>query len=179
MQIRLFDFTMSIRDTDARFLIDTDFVALGAENNAWNVSRSEFDELLLKHAAESGAKVFTQTRVDTLDFLPLESKSEATPSDVPPSPSSAYSFWNFGGSRSRSSSTRSQTEGRSGVGFGGIDELGRPHKAHYTKSDGTKGEIEFDFLVDASGRNGLLSMRFVAAFSRSESGRCLSTPFYV
>ena len=179
MQIQLFDFIISISNTDMRSLIDTDFVALGAENNAWNVSRSEFDELLLEHAAESGAKVFTQTRVDTLEFLPLGSKSETTSSDVPSSPSSAYSFWSFGGSRSRSSSTRSQTEGRGGVGFGGIDELGRPHKAHYTKSDGTKGEIEFDFLVDASGRNGLLSMRFVAAFSRSESGGCLSTPFYV
>lgn len=135
-------------------------MALGSENSSWNVSRSEFDNLLLEHAAESGAQVFTQTRVDSLEFLP--STDELTPSEIPPSPSSAHSFWGFSGSRSRSSSTRSGTEG-TGVrfGFNDIEGLGRPYKATYARSDGKKGEIEFDYLVDASGRNGLLSTKYV------------------
>ncbi|KAF5384532.1 hypothetical protein D9757_006464 [Collybiopsis confluens] len=46
----------------------TDFVALGANNNAWNVTRSEFDQLLLNHAQECGAKVYEQTRVTSIEF---------------------------------------------------------------------------------------------------------------
>ncbi|KAI0090520.1 hypothetical protein BDY19DRAFT_991965 [Irpex rosettiformis] len=141
----------------------TDFVALGAENNAWNVRRSEFDNLLLEHSADSGAKVFTQTRVDSLEFLSPESTPTAASSDIPTTPESARSFWGFGDSRSRSSSVQSHTAGYggAGVGFGGMNELGRPYKAFYAKSDGKKGEIEFDYLVDASGRNGLLSTRYL------------------
>ncbi|KAI0343377.1 FAD/NAD(P)-binding domain-containing protein [Trametopsis cervina] len=187
----------------------TDFVALGASNNAWNVVRSEFDNLLLNHAAECGAKVFTQTKVESLDFAPAPasttplvlptatperkvfwgagtssssasaapaSPSTASPerkvfwgagtsssaSAAPASPPTATSerkvFWGAGtsASRSRSNSAESQDERESKMG-----EIGRPVKASYVGVDGVKGEIEFEYLVDASGRNGLLSTRYL------------------
>ncbi|KAK0486022.1 FAD binding domain-containing protein [Armillaria novae-zelandiae] len=37
----------------------TDFVAIGHDNNAWNVDRSEFDLLLMNHARTCGASVLT------------------------------------------------------------------------------------------------------------------------
>lgn len=116
---------------------DTDFVALGAANSSWNVVRSEFDQILLEHAGACGAGVFTETRADVLHFAPR-----------PPPPTPAAS-----GSRSRSNS------GERGVEFG---EMGRPVGATYTTAGGVKGEISFDYLVDASGRNGLLSTRCVS-----------------
>ncbi|TFK44432.1 FAD binding domain-containing protein [Crucibulum laeve] len=46
----------------------TDFVALGHANNAWNVVRSEFDHLLMNHSRSCGAKVYEQTKVESIDF---------------------------------------------------------------------------------------------------------------
>ncbi|KAF9075633.1 hypothetical protein BDP27DRAFT_1212578 [Rhodocollybia butyracea] len=46
----------------------TDFVALGANNNAWNVIRSEFDQLLLQHARDCGAQVYEETKVSSITF---------------------------------------------------------------------------------------------------------------
>lgn len=117
---------------------DTDFVALGASNNAWNVVRSEFDKLLLDHAASCGTKVFTETRVELLQFTPTT-----------PAPTSDSS-------RSAPRSRESSGQGDKPVEFGAI---GRPVKASYARADGTKGEISFDYLVDASGRYGLLSTK--------------------
>lgn len=104
--------------------------------------RSQFDALLLQHAAESGAQVFTQTRVDALEFVAHEDEGEH---DAP----SANSNANAKGSRSRASS----------VGSGLFESVGRPVSATYTREDGTKGEIAFDYLVDASGRAGLMSTK--------------------
>lgn len=118
----------------------TDFVALGANNNAWNVVRSEFDTLLLDHAAACGAQVFTETRVETLKF-------------APPAPALARcSSFASGSSRSASRSRSDSVE---------LGQLARPVKASYTRADGTAGEIAFDYLVDASGRYGLLSTKYL------------------
>lgn len=73
--------------------------------------RSEFDDLLLRHAEESGAKVFEETKVTEIKF--------ADPTGT---------------------------------------EL-RPVSAVYVRKDGQTGEINFDYLVDASGRNGIMSTK--------------------
>ncbi len=73
--------------------------------------RSEFDNLLLRHAEESGAKVFEETKVTEIKFA--------------------------------------DTEGT---------EL-RPIGAVYVRQDGQTGEIGFDYLVDASARNGMMSTK--------------------
>ncbi|KAK7047273.1 hypothetical protein VNI00_006504 [Paramarasmius palmivorus] len=85
----------------------TDFVSLDSQFKAWNVVRSEFDEILLRHSAESGARVFEETRVTRLDF-----------------------------------------EGE------------RPVRAHFNRNS-TTGSISFDYLVDASGRTGIMSTKYL------------------
>ncbi|KAI0084352.1 FAD/NAD-binding domain-containing protein [Irpex rosettiformis] len=95
----------------------TDFVALGPETGAWNVVRSEFDELLLQHAAKCGVDVFQETKVNDLQF--------------------------------------------SGD---------RPVSASWTHAnDGTQGTISFDYLVDASGRNGIMSVKYLKTRCFSQS----------
>ncbi|KAI9444285.1 FAD/NAD(P)-binding domain-containing protein [Lactarius indigo] len=87
----------------------TDFIALGHDNNAWNVTRSEFDKILLDHAESTGAHVFQSTRVMSLAF--------------------------------------------SGE---------RPTSALWTHGPSSQsGTITFDYLVDASGRAGLMSNRYL------------------
>ena len=112
--------------------------------------RSQFDELLLQHAAACGAQVFTQTRVETLEFVPVEGTTDSPPES---STKNSTSSTSGSGTRSRSSS------------LGGLfEDIGRPVKASYTRGDGTKGEIAFDYLVDASGRAGLLSTKYAVNF---------------
>lgn len=41
------------------------------------------------------------------------------------------------------------------------DGTRRPVSATWTRKDGTSGKISFDYLVDASGRNGLVSTRYL------------------
>ncbi|KIK61206.1 hypothetical protein GYMLUDRAFT_43286 [Collybiopsis luxurians FD-317 M1] len=93
----------------------TDFVALGANNSAWNVIRSEFDQLLLNHAEQCGAKVYEQTKVTSIEFDPVD--------------------------------------------------LDKPISASWTRTDHTatkiKGSTSFSYLIDASGRAGLLSTKYL------------------
>lgn len=163
----------------------TDFVALGASNNAWNVVRSQFDMLLLQHAESCDAKVFTETKVEAIEFdhdagnvgsANNSGHSEGSPpssptssffrpwasASSPPGSPTAGSFGEFGReARSRSNSAKSTSSfGAGGVNVGGED-LGRPVKASYVTSSGERGEISFDYLVDASGRSGVLSTRCV------------------
>ena len=92
-------------------------MALGSTNNAWNVVRAEFDQLLLQHAASCGVRVFEQTRATTLRFAPTDAHAS------------------------------------------GADALGRPVAACYETALGGRGEIAFDYLVDATGRAGLMSTK--------------------
>ncbi|KAF8271874.1 hypothetical protein EI94DRAFT_493683 [Lactarius quietus] len=87
----------------------TDFIALGHDNNAWNVTRSEFDKILLDHAESTGTHVFQSTRVSSLTF--------------------------------------------SGE---------RPISAMWIHGPSSQsGTIMFDYLVDASGRAGLMCNRYL------------------
>ncbi|KAF8551969.1 FAD/NAD(P)-binding domain-containing protein [Imleria badia] len=99
----------------------TDFIALGHSNSSWNVTRSDFDNLLLDHARESGASVYERTRVTSLRF----------------------------------------------------SDPSRPVSAEWRRSYPTdhSGEISFDFLVDATGRAGLMSNRYMKNRHYNESLR--------
>ncbi|KAJ3844323.1 FAD binding domain-containing protein [Lentinula raphanica] len=103
----------------------TDFVALGADNNAWNVTRSEFDQLLLNHAQDCGAKVFEETKATSITF---DEKDKERPIAV----SWARTVTND----SNASKTGAQ-------------------------SKTVTGSITFTHLIDASGRAGLLSTKYL------------------
>lgn len=89
----------------------TDFLRSDKDNFSWNVIRSEFDDLLLKHASKFGVKVFDATKVSELHF------AETSPD--------------------------------------------RPVAASWKSDTGTSGRISFDYLVDASGRNGIMSTKYL------------------
>ncbi|TFY60324.1 hypothetical protein EVG20_g7463 [Dentipellis fragilis] len=102
----------------------TDFVALGHNNASWNVVRSEFDEILLNHAASCGARVFQSTKVTSISFSPAS----------------------------------------------GASDLGRPTSATWIHTPPDEsvsceglctGTIEFDYLIDASGRAGIMSTKYL------------------
>ncbi|KAJ7729414.1 hypothetical protein B0H14DRAFT_2190918, partial [Mycena olivaceomarginata] len=52
----------------------TDFMALGTDNAAFNVVRSEFDHLLMNHARSCGASVYEQTKVTSISFSSVDPK---------------------------------------------------------------------------------------------------------
>jgi flavin-dependent dehydrogenase len=103
-------------------------VALDPNNGSWNVVcnitriflpshvvlqiRSEFDDLLLRHASKCGASVIEETKVTELHF---------------------------------------------------VDEgCGRPVSATWRKTGtGMEGRISFEYLIDASGRNGIMSTKYL------------------
>ncbi|KAJ7062686.1 putative halogenase [Mycena amicta] len=90
---------------------DTDFISPDPEKAAWNVVRSEFDEILLRHAGECGARVYEGVHVTDIHF--------------------------------------------SG------EDAGRPVSADWKSSTGDEGRIHFDWLVDASGRSGIMSTKYL------------------
>lgn len=101
----------------------TDFVAAGGPDAyAWNVVRSEADDLMFKHAGKSGAKVFDGVKVNSIEFVPLDEK------DAPADPE--------------------------------LPNPGRPVSATWSRKDGSSGTIKFEYLVDASGRAGLVSTKY-------------------
>ncbi|ORY71356.1 uncharacterized protein BCR38DRAFT_8691 [Pseudomassariella vexata] len=110
----------------------TDFVAAGGPGGyAWNVVRSEADELLFKHAAECGVKTFDETKVASIEFAePASSDSQ-----------------NFG----------------------------RPVSATWTRKDGTTGTISLDYVVDASGRAGLISTKYLKNRSYNQGSKNIAS----
>ncbi|KAH6851189.1 O-methyltransferase-domain-containing protein [Chaetomium sp. MPI-CAGE-AT-0009] len=95
----------------------TDFIAAGGPNgHAWNVVRSEADELLFNHAVTCGVRAFDTTKVDAVQFE---------------------------------------------EGDGETTGPGRPVSASWKRKDGTSGTIAFQYIVDASGRYGLLSTKYL------------------
>lgn len=95
----------------------TDFIAAGGPNgHAWNVVRSEADELLFNHAASCGVRAFDTTKVDAVQFEESDGETAGP---------------------------------------------GRPVSASWKRKDGTTGTIAFKYLVDASGRYGLLSTKYL------------------
>ncbi|KAL4734482.1 hypothetical protein BDV11DRAFT_174721 [Aspergillus similis] len=105
----------------------TNFLEGGPNNYAWNVIRSEADELLFRHAGKSGAKVFDGVKVTEIHFEPC---------------------------------TTTTTIGSSSDDIA----IGRPVSASYTRTENNStitGTIDFDYLVDASGRPGLLNTKYL------------------
>jgi flavine halogenase len=99
-------------------LSDTDFISAGGPGGyAWNVVRSEADDLLFKHAGECGVKTFDETKVASIEFSPSDSSDP--------------------------------------------QNLGRPVSANWTRKDGSSGTVWFDYIVDASGRTGLISTKYL------------------
>lgn len=114
----------------------TDFLAVGEENYAWNVIRSEADELLFRHAETSGAKVYDGVKVSTVVFQSEEAQQNGHVDGV-------------------SGETKSNIDGKTA-------DPGRAVSATWVKKqDGSSGVIRFDYIVDASGRTGLLSTKYL------------------
>ena len=97
--------------------------------------RSEFDHLLLNHARSVGAAVYEQTKVDSIAFSkdrPISVSWTHTPPPSPPSPPASPSSDNFPGF------------------FNGS----LPNATH-------SGTTTFTHLIDATGRTGILSTRYL------------------
>ena len=125
--LRLVSYALRLRETSSIITyarVVTDFVAAGGPNNyAWNVVRSEADNLIFQHAGKSGAKIFDGTKVESIDFEPLDSANGTMDSEMP--------------------------------------DLGRPVSATWSRKDGTSGKVKFEYIVDASGRAGLVSTKYL------------------
>ncbi|KAK8134770.1 tryptophan halogenase domain-containing protein [Apiospora sp. TS-2023a] len=105
----------------------TDFIAAGGKGGyAWNVIRSEADDLLFQHATECGVKTFDATKVTSIEFH-----------------------------------SQGQDQGREQEGCTGPRSLGRPVAATWSRKDGSTGTIDIEYLVDASGRAGLVSTKYL------------------
>lgn len=103
---------------------DTDFLAAGGqEGYAWNIVRSEADELLLRHAESSGANVFESTKVNSIEFV--------------------------------NDNTVESLDGHDGL------NPGRPVSASWSRKDGSSGTIAFKYILDASGRHGIMSTKYL------------------
>ena len=112
------------RDKPLTVHSDTDFSAsLGPGGYSWNVIRSESDELIFRHAAESGAKIFDGTKVESITFEPY--------------PHTGY------------------------TSDAHLANPGRPVSATWSRKDGSTGNIKFEYLIDASGRNGVISTKYL------------------
>ncbi|KAJ5715234.1 uncharacterized protein N7483_012415 [Penicillium malachiteum] len=111
----------------------TDFLAANGPNGySWNVIRSESDKLMLDHAEKEGALAFHGTKVDSVEFESVD---------------------NFHNDNFHSDNLHATN---------GVANPGRAISAAWSrKEDGTSGTIKFDFLIDASGRNGLLSTKYL------------------
>jgi flavin-dependent dehydrogenase len=83
----------------------------GRHTYSFQVERSKFDHLLLKHAAAQGAAVYEGYEIKAIDF----------------------------------------------------DSTGRPFRARWAqrKDEGETGEITFDYLIDASGRSGVMASHYL------------------
>ncbi|KAF5351714.1 hypothetical protein D9756_007522 [Leucocoprinus leucothites] len=123
----------------------TDFVALGHNNNAWNVVRSEFDQLLLNHARASGAAVYEQTKVDAIHFDPSNPERPVsvswthTPPPGLPSPPASPTTSTFSRILRRFSNAEQPSNTTGPV----------------------QGTTAFTHVIDASGRAGLMSTRYL------------------
>jgi flavin-dependent dehydrogenase len=103
------------------FLALREFIAAGGpQGYAWNVVRSEADDLMFRHAGESGAKIFDGVKVNSIQFVDDDAGKNAQ-----------------------------------------FPEMGRPVSARWSQKDGTSGSINFEYIVDASGRAGIVSTKYM------------------
>lgn len=101
----------------------TDFIASNGPNGyAWNVIRSEADEMMFRHAEKLGAKVFDGVKVLNIEFDDSYVPTERDPS---------------------------------------VGDLARPVAVKWSDKAGATGTLRFDYLVDASGRAGIVSTKYL------------------
>jgi len=106
--------------------------------------RSEFDHMLLNHARSTGASVYEQTKVESISFsptdpsMPTSVKWVHTPPPLPPSPPASPTRLRFSGFLSYPVASK---------------QLNPPTVI--------EGETTFDYLIDATGRSGILSTRYL------------------
>ncbi|KAF7326484.1 hypothetical protein MSAN_02509700 [Mycena sanguinolenta] len=89
----------------------TDFINGDISKAAWNVERDEFDEMLLRHADQNGARICEGVQVTGITFA--------------------------------------------------SDNADKPVSAQWKSDTGIEGETRFDWLVDCSGRNGIMSTKYL------------------
>ncbi|KAL5483577.1 hypothetical protein ACEPAI_8809 [Sanghuangporus weigelae] len=123
----------------------TDFLAAGGPSNyAWNVVRAEADDLIFRHAGKCGARIFDGVKVTEIEFGPLNPEDapagEEVEIDIYKNKKRPISASWVRKSKSMSSSTTNEQQSESGTGTG---------------------QIHFAYLIDASGRAGLLSTRYM------------------
>ncbi|KAF8888751.1 hypothetical protein BD779DRAFT_1611209 [Infundibulicybe gibba] len=92
----------------------TDFVRISPDNGAWNVTRADFDEILLRNAEKSGVHVFEEMRALSINFVDNNPK-------------------------------------------------GRPIAVKWENvvDRNLSGTIAFDYLVDATGREGIMAQKYL------------------
>jgi flavin-dependent dehydrogenase len=88
------------------------------------VTRAESDDILFRHAGDSGAKIFDGVKVNGIEFVPSENNGAVKGDDELPDP-------------------------------------GRPVSASWSRKDGSSGVVTFDYLIDASGRAGMVSTKYL------------------
>ena len=100
-------------------------MSAGPDAYAWNVVRSESDDLMFRHAEKCGAKIFDGVKVQSLEFVPLIGSEVVSDDKVENA------------------------------------DPGRAVSATWSRKDGSSGVINFDYLVDASGRAGIVSTKYL------------------
>ncbi|KAJ7715075.1 putative halogenase [Mycena metata] len=89
----------------------TDFINPDPSKAAWNVTRADFDEILLRNASENGVHVLEGVSVNSIKFA--------------------------------------------------VENDKKPVSAAWKSDTGATGEVKFKWLVDASGRNGIISTKYL------------------
>lgn len=124
----------------------TDFVALGHKNHAWNVVRSEFDQMLLNHARSAGVGVYEQTRVQSINFS----------QDDPSRPVSVQ--WSHTAPSLPMTPPESPTAGAFLLDYVRRVSFSTPQPPSTPPiSESFEGKTTFDYVVDASGRTGVMA----------------------
>ncbi|KAJ7079395.1 putative halogenase [Mycena belliarum] len=103
----------------------TDFTFHDPNNFSWNVTRSEFDEILIRNAAENGVRLYEGVSVQAIKFSSENEK--------------------------------------------------KPVAAEWKSDTGSTGEIKFNWLVDASGRTGIMSTKYLKNRTFNKSLRSVAS----
>jgi hypothetical protein len=115
------------------------------------VVRSEADQLIFQHAGKS-AKTFDCVKVETIEFA----NANGTTNGAQTNGTDRHHT-----NGSTNGATNGATNGTAN-GTAKISNPGRPISASYKrKDDGATGTIRFDYIVDASGRAGVLSTKYM------------------
>lgn len=87
---------------------------------------------MFRHAGKCGAKNFDGVKVTAVNFIPSISSNNPNPPSTDPSTTDAQE-----------------------------SNLGRPTSATWSKKDGSSGTIKFEYIVDASGKTGIMNTKYM------------------